>query len=416
MSELSTELVAVVAVGDATITLNGMTQELASDTPQGRVDEASDLVRQYAEMTGQQVRMELNPPVDGVEVRMIRPTAVLVPAGTPTGPSAALSPMDQMEAFLDPAGQPAVPKQAPAVMPPAPQAEVLPPPPAAQAPMQPAPVQAVGPVDPFITFDPWAGAGAGPASQIREVVVCANLAGGAGKTPTLAGVMQATGLARGGDVVVVDINPTGNFGALAGVGNSAPLPELVEWLASCPAPTDAQLRDHMAWSAVLHAWVITARAAVVDGQGRPVAPHISMDQATALFDLLGERFSVVGVDAGNNDTDYVYRVALSRATRLLVPTSWSPKTVAGAKLTLSHMFKLGFQQLATSAVVVSTSREHLRGGKKLRAVQEQVTGGPGLSIASIPRDGAIIRQDFASLSGKTTQAYGALATSMGLLP
>lgn len=264
-------------------------------------------------------------------------------------------------------------------------------------------------------FDLDAGSPAGSSPARHRVVVVANNAGGAGKTPTTLGVLSAMADRRPGDVIVVDLNPTGNLGDYVGVGHRAPLTELVEWLRSTPDPSDQQMREHVAYVPELRCSVITSRATVTDGHGNPIPPHISTADAELLFDVLAAHYSVIGVDAGNNDVDYAFRTAIGRATDLLIPVAWTPKTVHGAYQTMRDLWDLGHRELVSGAVVVSTwgARPVRSFERAERARFEQ----RGLRIADIPADPIIRRRLVAAgVKPKTRQAYRDLAGLLEATP
>lgn len=215
-------------------------------------------------------------------------------------------------------------------------------------------------------------------------VMVANTSGGAGKTPTLIGVALAMAQQRGGELVMVDLNPTGNLGEMAGVGHEAPLPDIIAWLATTPEPTRAQLQTHLAWSVKLGCWIVTSREAVTGPDGAPLdTPGPTGEQTRRVLAVLGEQFGLIGMDTGNNDLDWSYRAAAEVADCLLVASNGTAKAHAGALATVADLWDLGYQSLAGQAVVVNVApRIRLPGMNNRRRSLDEL----GLRVVDVPFD------------------------------
>lgn len=236
----------------------------------------------------------------------------------------------------------------------------------------------------------------------KRIVMVANTAGGAGKTPTIVGILGSMATERGGDVILVDLNPTGNLGEYLGIDHQAPLPDLIAWLGENPNPTDEALRQHLAWSAELKAWIVTSRVAVTGPRGDVVAPHVTTEQADRMLDLFTERFAVIGIDSGNDTADPAFMAAARRATTLFVPCDFTPKTVHGAYSTLEDLWALGYQEQSQHAIIVATSAE--RPNRSYAKHQRNRFTQHGLQIIDIPTDWRIIRRKTTSHLAKRTRA------------
>lgn len=173
------------------------------------------------------------------------------------------------------------------------------------------------------------------------VILVANTKGGAGKTPLAVVMAEALASTRGGDVALIDLDPTGDLCHRAGSHESS-LSSLVAVAQAAHSWSD--LTGTMAWQEDSRLWVVGAADEHVSGPG-----------LAAVISALSAGVRIFVLDAGNSDREEVYRAATQMADQLVVPVNWDEATVRfGAAPTTSRLFARGLRQLALRAIVVGT--------------------------------------------------------------
>lgn len=228
----------------------------------------------------------------------------------------------------------------------------------------------------------------GAARQLPRcvVVLVANNKGESGKTPVAVLIAQAFATTRGGDVAIVDLDPTGNLSARVGVDPAqGRLPDVVAAIDAEPAMSWASVLNQLAWEPTARLWVVTSRG--VAKSKSPVASAITAAQFLRLVAALQTGIRVLVVDAGNNDQDEVFLAAASIADQLVVPVKWDVPTVSvGARGVLATLYEVGMTDLALGAIAVGTyppnRQPNRRQARRLRAEFDRL----GHAIVDIPVD------------------------------
>lgn len=248
----------------------------------------------------------------------------------------------------------------------------------------------------------------------RAVVMFANTKGGSGKTPTSIGTMSAIGIARRGDVALVDFDPTGNLSGRLGLPPGRTVPNLLRLLDSVPTPTPTQLHEAMGWNAPGQFWAVGARESAVEKDGG-VAPKITAGQVDAILHAIGTTCSVIGLDAGNDDADEGFIAAAEQATHLVVPTAWDQQSVTKAFEMLANVEDLGLGRLASQAIIVGTYSPRDRPNRRQEQKARHDFGSYGLRIVDVPPDRHIAARDVMSwqqLAAGTRRGFETLAAQI----
>ena len=250
------------------------------------------------------------------------------------------------------------------------------------------------------------------------VVLFANKAGGAGKTPTAIGVASAFGQRRGGDVALVDLNPAGNLADRLHLNPEATLTRLVRTLEARGGDVrPAELHDLMSWSAESRVWAVGAHESILDKSAPDglAAAHISADQFRLLMEVLGQHFGMVCLDGGNNYREAAFLAACQVAHELVVPVAWDAKSIHGGLVVLKALEEAGVRpDLVERAIVVGSMGPWAR----VTAVKRDVRDGHntyidlGYKIMEVPADPhihAARQMQWSALKPATQKAYAAIA-------
>ena len=247
-------------------------------------------------------------------------------------------------------------------------------------------------------------------------IMVANTAGGSGKTPTAIGVLSAIAQRRGGDVTLVDLDPTGDLARRLGASPAWTILDLLGRLSDpdLPSPTVAELHDLMIYSDETKLWAVAARTATVDKKAADgvVQPELSAGEYARLHSGLASAFGVVGIDAGNNDAGRGFLEALKHTHQILIPLGWDQKTVAAALNLLANIHETGFEDLASKAIIVATTPPRIFPNRRQRQRALDTFTSHGLTIMEVPTDLHIHERSAISwsrLRPATRKAYTAIA-------
>lgn len=246
-----------------------------------------------------------------------------------------------------------------------------------------------------------------PKTELEKslVILVANTKGGAGKTPLAVVLAEALASVRGGDVALIDLDPTGDLSHRSGAYSATSLSKLAAVAQRQPAPSWTELTGSMEWQKDSRMWVVGAASERVSGR-----------DLEATVQALSAGIRVFVLDSGNNDTEEVWRQAAQLADQLVVPVSWDEATVqSGAAQTTTRLYERGLRQLALRAIVVGTRAPFRRPPK---ARKERFTAEferLGHTVAELPTDrhidagGAIC---WTSLKASTQAAARELASKI----
>lgn len=256
------------------------------------------------------------------------------------------------------------------------------------------------------------------AAQLADplVIVVANTKGESGKTPVAVLIAEAFAAVRSNDVLVIDLDPTGNLAARMGTDpKSGRLPDIVAALRATGGEMQwAELAGLLAWQPASHLWAVNARGVTKprSGSSPSAESHISGEDLRLVLQAIRAGIRVVVIDAGNNDQDAAFLAAAAAADQLVVPLKWDTPTVKdGAGVLLQGLYSAGYHALATQAVIVGTyppnRRPQRRQEARFRAEFERL----GHPIVDLPTDRHIdLRSaiDWSQLRPATRQAASAL--------
>jgi cellulose biosynthesis protein BcsQ len=258
--------------------------------------------------------------------------------------------------------------------------------------------------------------GAGRPARGPLTIMVANTAGGSGKTPTAIGVLSAIAHRRGGDVALVDLDPTGDLARRLGASPASTILDLLGRLSDpdLPSPTVAELHDLMVYADATKLWAVPARTATVDKRAADgvVQPELSAGEYASVHSGLATAFGVVGIDAGNNDAGRGFLEALKHTQQLLIPLGWDQKTVAAALNLLANIHETGFADLANRAIIIATTPPRIFPNRRQRQRALDTFTSHGLQIMEVPTDLHIHERGAISwerLRPATRKAYTAIA-------
>lgn len=191
----------------------------------------------------------------------------------------------------------------------------------------------------------------------RVMYMVANRKGEAGKTPVAVLLAAAFATKRPNDVVLVDLNPVGNLALRTVQTTSATVSDMVTALKGLDRlPYASDLDGLMNWQPEgFHA--IPSRDSLViqaEGDEPTLAPRLTRHDFDLLTRALQANSHVIGLDAGNNDSDEAWQRASELANVLVVPVKWDPPTCNLAGLMLEDLVKMGRSDLVRSAIIVPT--------------------------------------------------------------
>lgn len=191
----------------------------------------------------------------------------------------------------------------------------------------------------------------------RVMYMVANRKGEAGKTPVAVLLAAAFATKRPNDVVLVDLNPVGNLALRTVQTTSATVSDMVTALKGLDRlPYASDLDGLMNWQPEgFHA--IPSRDSLViqaEGDEPTLAPRLTRHDFDLLTRALQANSHVIGLDAGNNDSDEAWQRASELANVLVIPVKWDPPTCNLAGLMLEDLVKMGRSDLVRSAIIVPT--------------------------------------------------------------
>jgi len=262
---------------------------------------------------------------------------------------------------------------------------------------------------------------ASPAAQLDRPlrILVASNKGGQGKTPTAVLLAAAFGQMRGGDVAVLDLNPTGNLANRMSVPATAPtLLHLVDQVKALgAAPSWANLTRMFAWDESARAWMVGSRRGLLH-EGRQVESHISGEDLERVMVAVETGFRVVILDGGNNHGDDAFLAAVGMADQLVVPTKLDIDGVRAAGQMLDDLGALGWVDLVGRALIVESQPPLQIMTRAMRQQQERFRDGfrrRGHQLVTIPPDAQINKKTairWETLKPKTRDAATGLARAI----
>lgn len=189
----------------------------------------------------------------------------------------------------------------------------------------------------------------------------ANVRGGVGKTTSTIALASALGFHRGGGVAVADIWPRGNIGSqTVDHGSRLSIVDFVEDLPQLLAPTTraGDVASYLRFQPSGKFGVLAAPEEIVaeddTGAVRMMRSTMTGHQVHGVIEVLQRFHQIVLVDSGNNDADEAWRAAVERMDQLVIPVRWTKDAVTGAAQVLETLTDTGYEELASSAILVAT--------------------------------------------------------------
>lgn len=204
--------------------------------------------------------------------------------------------------------------------------------------------------------------------------------GSSGKTPIARGVGAALGAARGGGVVVVDMNePHGTLGQRSVLTSDNHVGMLMEHAADLSGNTSrtVDLERYMHRQPDSFEWILTSH---------PDPRHaMSLEEYRELHVILRRFNSVLLLDTGPSELTDAWTAATRAADLLVVPIKWRADHVEPVARMLSGMLSRG-ERVGTRTVIVASGRP---GEVDRRVRAEALQYFDGLPIFEVPNDPAL---------------------------
>lgn len=235
----------------------------------------------------------------------------------------------------------------------------------------------------------------------------ANSAGGAGKTTISVLLAQAAAaLAGHNDVVVIDINPSGNIvdrTRRTAPGDIHSLAQVAGNPAFGRSPRDFDSFVNWqpgGWSTVV------CPPSIISDQGEAIA-DVSGQELFNIASALRRVFRVQIFDTGNNPKNHAWQAAVRNSHKILVPVQWDPDTMIRAQTMVSDMRKMNHHNLKERVIWVGTHTPAGRPERRREKGYRQALLASGWTIKDIPPDRHIATKgiiEWDKLSPKTRRA------------
>jgi len=238
-------------------------------------------------------------------------------------------------------------------------------------------------------------------------ITAVSVKGGAGKTPTMRGVMAALANARGGGVGMVDMNELRGTALLRSVvSHDRHIGDLlgnIEYLLGRHAQI-SELEWCMSGQPDSSEWVLASDP--------ETTAAISWDDFTKLHTVLKRFYSIVGFDTGNAELSVSWRASVRAADAYVVPMKWRADHVEPAVKMLETMLERD-TSVQTRTIIVGTNNVGESDPLARQLAKEHFTR-LGLPIQEIPIDPGLNQQviRWNSLKPATQVAFEELAAEL----